>query len=451
MTTPNPFARDEVVALDARHLDSALTLQAPAAYCGDSDEDPMRDVEVRHGVAIVTIRGLLSNDGWWCETYQDVVRRMEASLASRDVRAVVMDVESPGGTTSGLFDAMRRLRSLKAAAGKRVVAYCGAQGTSAAYGLMSVADEIVIDETAGVGSIGTIGSLTSRVEQLKQSGVDMKIVASGTEKTDGHPAVPISKAAVGRLEERVAAVNAIFLAEVAAGRPALTVAQMEALDAGVRYGRAAVAAGLADRLGTLDGLLASLAPPAPPNPYAAPRTGALAPPTRMNMNEKTAALIAAKTGESDPERQHGALQALLDKAEKYDALSAKVEKIEKDAADAEFERTVKKGLDARKISDDEAAWWREEYAAGRASARSLDANLSKRAAAKLAAADPAHLDAKQPQDEARTAATSPRVAQLLAKPYGALSWDERNELGALDPQAHERTFAAWVEAGRPKG
>lgn len=449
MTTPNPFVRDEVVALDARHLDVALTLQAPAAYSGGSDEDPMGNVEVRHGVAIVKVQGLLSSDGWWCDTYQDIVRRVEASLASREVRAVVMDVESPGGTTTGLFDAMRKLRSLKAAAGKRVVAFVGAQGTSAAYGILSFADEIVIDETAGVGSIGTIGALTSRVEQLKQSGVDMKVVASGTEKTDGHPAVVISKAAVGRLEERVAAVNAIFLAEVAAGRPALTVAQMETLDAGVRYGRAAVAAGLADRLGTLDGLLASLAPPAPPNPYAAPRTGALAPP-RMNMNEKTAALIAAKTGESDPERQHGALLALLDKAEKYDALSAKVEKIEKDAADADFERTVKKGLDARKISDDEAAWWRDEYAAGRATAKSLDANLSKRAAAKLAAADPAHLDAKQPQDEARVTAPSPRVAQLLAKPYGALSWDERNELGALDPQAHERTFGAWVEAGRPK-
>ena len=242
----------------------------------------------------------------------------------------------------------------------------------------------------------------------------------------------------------------LLFAEVAASRPSLPVEQQKALDAGIRYGRQAVAAGLADRVGTLDALLASLAPNT--NPYMAPRTGATATAsTRMNntMNEKLAALIAAKTGESDPERQYGALQALLDKAERHDELAAKLAKIETDAETETFERTLKAGLDARKITDEEAVWWREERAAGRATAKSLDANLARRVAPKLAAADPAHVGAKPPAAEAQTA--DPRLAALLAKPYGALTWDERNTLAALAPETFDRLNSAWVAAGRPRG
>lgn len=448
-TPPNPFTRDEALALDARALDRALALPAPAAFAGE-ENDPMRRVEVKNGVGIVRVEGTLANDRWWCASYQDVVAEVGAALASPQVRAVVLALDSPGGTTSGLFDTMRRMRALKAQHGKRLCAWVASQATSAAYALASTCDEIVIDEMAGVGSIGVIAALMSRVGQLEQEGVDVRVVASGGEKTDGHPAVPITDAAVMRLKERVTMAAELLFAEVAASRPSLPVEQQKALDAGIRYGRQAVAAGLADRVGTLDALLASLAPNT--NPYMAPRTGATATAlTRMNntMNEKLAALIAAKTGESDPERQYGALQALLDKAEKHDELAAKLAKIETDAETETFERTLKAGLDARKITDEEAVWWREERAAGRASARSLDANLARRVAPKLPAADPAHVGAKPPAAEAQTA--DPRLAALLAKPYGALTWDERNTLAALAPETFDRLNSAWVAAGRPRG
>lgn len=167
------------------------------------------------------------------------------------------------------------------------------------------------------------------------------------------------------------------------------------------------------------------------------------------MNETLAALIAAKTGESDPERQLGALQALLAKAEGYDALRAEVD-AQKAKAEAEaFERELAAGLAARKLDEGEAAWWRAERTEGRATAASLSANLQHRAAPTLAAADQAHRDVRPPKDEARAASPDTRLAGLLAKPYAALTWDERNLLAQLDPESFDRLHSAWVAAGRP--
>ena len=336
MTTPststptNPFAREDVLALDARALDAALHLDAPSAGWAQPSADVMTRVPVKNGVAVVRVRGMLCASDWWGETYPDVLERVGAAFEASEVRAVVLALDSPGGTTSGLFDAMRRLRTAKAvaaAAGKRLVAHVATQATSAAYGLASCCDEVVVDETACVGSIGVLSTLSSRVDQLAQEGVDVRVIASGAEKTDGHPAVPISEAAVARAQERVAALAELFFSEIAAGRPSLTVDAQRALEAGVRYGRQAIAAGLADRVGTLDALLASLAPaaPAPPPTTFAPRTGAMT--TRTTMNEALAALIAAKTGETDPERQLGALQALLAKADAHDALEREIARV----------------------------------------------------------------------------------------------------------------------------
>lgn len=459
MTTPststptNPFAREDVLALDARALDAALHLDAPSAGWAQPSADVMTRVPVKNGVAVVRVRGMLCASDWWGETYPDVLERVGAAIGASEVRAVVLALDSPGGTTSGLFDAMRRLRTAKAAAaaaGKRLVAHVATQATSAAYGLASCCEEVVIDETACVGSIGVLSTLSSRVDQLAQEGVDVRVIASGAEKTDGHPAVPISEAAVARAQERVAALAELFFSEIAAGRPSLTVDAQRALEAGVRYGRQAIAAGLADRVGTLDALLASLAPaaPAPPPTTFAPRTGAMT--TRTTMNEALAALIAAKTGETDPERQLGALQALLAKADAHDALAAELGAQRAKAEGEAFEREVAAGLAAKKLSDAEASWWREERVAGRATAQSLNANLAHRAAPSLPAADPSHLALEAPQETPRQAAASPRVAALLARPYGALSWDERNELAHLDREAHARVYDAWVHAGRPK-
>lgn len=275
---------------------------------GDDEEGPGYCVE--NGVAVVPVCGALMDRAmWWWDGYDAIQKRCEAAHADPAVRAVMLDLDSPGGMVAGLFDCMRALRAARLKSGKRMTAWVASGAYSAAYGLASTCDEAVLSDTAGVGSVGVIASLTSRVDQLAQDGIDVRVVSSGVEKTDGHPAVPISDAAEGRMRARVAELAGMFFAEVFAGRAPLTPNALRALDGGVRYGRAALAAGLADRVSTRGALLAELAAtPAPQTTNPAPARGTTLPRTgnasRTNaMNElQLAALAAAFGGETDPDK-----------------------------------------------------------------------------------------------------------------------------------------------------
>lgn len=302
----------------ALRSDAATQLaDAPVHLAGYMDDEDDRDAgyEVLGGVAVVPIEGALLDRACWCwDGYDKITARIEAAHADARVRSVMLDLDSPGGMVSGLFDAMRALRAAKVKSGKRCVAWVGSGAYSAAYGLASTCDEIVCSDTAGTGSVGVIAALVSRVDQLAQDGVDVRVVSSGTEKTDGHPAVAISEGATTRITARVRELAAMLFSEVGATRPGLTPEALTALDGGVRYGRAALAAGLVDRISTRSTLLAEMQSSAAPSLRPANRTpGARSAATSRGstmLNDTTLAALAAATGESDPDKAVASLLEL---------------------------------------------------------------------------------------------------------------------------------------------
>jgi ClpP class serine protease len=263
-------------AADALALrpEAAAQLAAAPVLCAGwmddcEDDEDCDEYTVVNGVAVVPVEGaLMDRAGWWWDGYDAIAARVEKAHADASVRAVMLDLDSPGGMVAGLFECMAALRAARAASGKRMVAWVGSGAYSAAYSLASVCDEIATGVTAGTGSVGVIASLVSRAAQFTAEGVDVRVVSSGVEKTDGHPALPISDAAEGRLRARVGELSAMLFDEVRIGRAGLTTDALMALDGGVRYGRAAVAAGLADRIATRAALLAELAQKAPAGSHA---------------------------------------------------------------------------------------------------------------------------------------------------------------------------------------
>jgi capsid assembly protease len=305
-------ARWRVAETLALRTDAAANLaDAPVHLAGwmDDEDDDEIEYEVVGGVAIVPVRGALMDRAAWCwDGYDAIHARFEAAYADPSVRAVLADIDSPGGMVAGLFDCMRALRAAKAASEKRCVAWVSAGAYSAAYGIASTCDEIVCSDTGGVGSVGVITSITSVAKMLKEAGIDMRVVSSGTEKTDGHPAVEISDGAESRITARVRELAAMFFGEVGIGRAPLSADALTALDGGVRYGRASLAAGLADRISTRAALLAELQ--AAPATLAARQTttgAARATATRKTMNEELTAALTAATGETDTEKAVGLL------------------------------------------------------------------------------------------------------------------------------------------------
>lgn len=305
-------------ALVLRPEAASQLASAPVLFAGwmdDEEDDDGPGYTVTGGVAVVPVRGALMDRASWCwDGYDTITASIEAAHADPSVRAVMLDLDSPGGMVAGLFDAMRAVRAARMRSGKRCIAWVASGAYSAAYGLASTCDEIVTSDTAGTGSIGVIASLTSMAKALKEAGVDVRVVSSGVEKTDGHPALPISDGAEERVTARVQELAAMLFAEVGVGRPALTAEALRALNGGVRYGRASLAAGLTDRISTRAALIAELGAAPVTAPQRATTSAPAGRASRNTMDDTLAATLAAITGAADPSAQIAALNALQKRA-----------------------------------------------------------------------------------------------------------------------------------------
>lgn len=242
-----------------RFAPHGLLAVGPKAFGFIFDVPDEPTVEMRGDVAVVSIRGPLMHHHEWCfDSYDDIKARVASALERRP-KAVVLNLDSPGGLVSGCFETAKELRALAAAAGVPLHAYVDGQATSAAYALACVGASITVPATGIVGSIGVIDTLVDATAQDAMFGVSFRMIASGARKTDGNPHSKISDDAVFAAQQRVDSLAEIFYAHVNAMRPALGVDQVRALEAGLSHGAEAVALGLADTVGTLDDLLAMLA------------------------------------------------------------------------------------------------------------------------------------------------------------------------------------------------
>ncbi|WP_434048058.1 MULTISPECIES: S49 family peptidase [Sorangium] len=238
----------------------------------------------RERVRVVSISGPLQTRAevhmcGYADGYDAIVSRVGAAFAFADVDAVVLDVLSPGGDAVGNLEAARRLRQMAQESGKPLLAAV-TMGYSAAYALASAAEAIYVLASGGAGSIGTLAVHVSEARALKAEGLDVTIIRSDPTKAMGHPAEALSEDARAELQRRVDTLGAAFR-ELVAEHRGLTSADLDELGARTRHGAAAVDAGLADGVGSLDDVIA----------LAAARTAARA----RNGYDMTSSKISAAT------------------------------------------------------------------------------------------------------------------------------------------------------------
>lgn len=161
----------QLMALAEDHAGGELALMAQeieAARSGDGVQSAaVERYSVTGGVAVVPVNGLLTPNmfvlekyfGW--TTYVGLTETMEALAANDDVRAVVMQVNSPGGMVLGCEDAAKAVAAC--ANVKPVHAFADPMAASAAYWLASQATEISMTQGAVVGSIGVAVSSSAPV------------------------------------------------------------------------------------------------------------------------------------------------------------------------------------------------------------------------------------------------------------------------------------------------
>lgn len=232
------------------------------------------------GIAVLPIHGTLVRRTGGLEaasgltSYQDIAAQLDAAIADPEVAAIVLDIDSPGGESGGVFDLADRVRA--AAQIKPVWALANDMAYSAAYAIGSAASRLMVTRTAGVGSIGVIAMHADQSVRDAQDGIRYTTVFAGARKNDLNPHEPISDEAHALLKREVDRIYGLFVDTVARHR-GLSTDAVRATEAGVFFGQDAVAAGLADAIGTFDDLLADLTAALSP-----PATRAFAPPGHLH-------------------------------------------------------------------------------------------------------------------------------------------------------------------------
>lgn len=261
---------DELARLLASDLWAVLpgALARVQAAALEHDDGPLAAVPAvqarRAGtVAVVPVRGLISHHptllslfglGASAERLAGMVR---AAVSDPDVSAVVLDIDSPGGTVGGIEEAASAIYALRGR--KPTVAVANSLMASAAYWLGTAADEVVVTPSGEVGSIGVFAAHVDLSRALDQAGVRVSLVSAGRYKTEGNEFEPLSDEARAAIQARVDDYYGLFTRAVARNRGVSVETVRNGFGEGRVVGaREAVRLGMADRVATLDETLQRL-------------------------------------------------------------------------------------------------------------------------------------------------------------------------------------------------
>lgn len=204
---------------------------------------PLRGVIANRMNMMSDISGGTSNEGFG--------RMFQSAIRDEGVKAIVLDVDSPGGAVSGTDELGAMIHAARG--GKPIVAQVNATAASAAYWIASAADEIVVTPSGAVGSIGVFAVHDHVGGALEKAGVQRTLVSAGRLKVDGNPFEPLGDESRSRIQARVDASYDRFVKAVARNRDVPVAAVRDGFGEGDMVdAAAAVSQGMADRVGTLE-------------------------------------------------------------------------------------------------------------------------------------------------------------------------------------------------------
>jgi protease-4 len=179
----------------------------------------------------------------------------ELTRAAKDdrIKAVVVRINSPGGTVTASDILYHELREFKAKKKVPVIASMMDVGASGGYYLAMAADNVLVHPSTVTGSIGVIMLTVNARGLLEKVGVEASAITSGPRKDMGSPFRVMTPEERGIFQSVIDSFYQRFLAVVQEGRPNLSAEQIKKLADGRIYsGDQAKAAGLIDEVGYLD-------------------------------------------------------------------------------------------------------------------------------------------------------------------------------------------------------
>jgi signal peptide peptidase SppA len=232
------------------------------AKTSEQDTD-IKQYIVQDNVAIVPLYGVLAkrmnlmtaiSGGTSTQLF---MRDFQQAIDDPDVKAVVIDVESPGGAVDGTKEAADIIYNSRGL--KNIVAYANGQMASAGYWVGSAADAVFTNETSEIGSIGIVLTHHDFSERDKQSGIKRTEIYAGKYKRIASETTPLSKQGKSYLQDLVDDTYRVFLAGIKRNRKVKSKERLLKMAEGrVFIGEKAKKAGLVDGIMPLSEVISRL-------------------------------------------------------------------------------------------------------------------------------------------------------------------------------------------------
>lgn len=250
-------------------LRTRLVMPLPFAMADETDTTPPDETAgdyLDNGVAVISVRGVLAMHAdqinGACQptgrSYDSIIDQVEIAAADPNVRAIVLRLETPGGSACGCQEAYDAIKTASIA--KPVHAFLDGYCFSAGTYLASACDSIVAGNAmTQTGSIGTVMAVWDTSAAAEAEGLKRVVVRSGPYKALGQDGEKITDAAIAEMQRMVDGYSAAFYDAVRSGR-GLTDEQAAAVLNGRTFmASEAIGLGLVDAIQTFKQFIAGIA------------------------------------------------------------------------------------------------------------------------------------------------------------------------------------------------
>jgi signal peptide peptidase SppA len=240
----------QVQAIDVRLLSAYMPAGQQLRYGGQA--------RVSDGVAVIGVYGPLVTrqstmlyGAWGWTITEELVETFQAAVSDSAVKAIILDIDSPGGVAWGTAEASQAIYDARGK--KPIYAIAHPVMASAVYWIGSAADKVYAVPSGEVGSIGVVSMHVDYSEALKTAGIKPTIITSGPKKAYANPYEPLSDEDRQRLQAESDAIYGEFLKAVARNRGMDRSTVEKTFGGGLVFSaKEALAVGMIDKIGTLD-------------------------------------------------------------------------------------------------------------------------------------------------------------------------------------------------------
>jgi signal peptide peptidase SppA len=217
------------------------------------------DFDLIDGVAVISIVGAMTKSPTSFDPGCSTVltrRQIRAAAADDAVRAIVLRIDSPGGSVGGTDDLAADVAA--AAKKKPCHAYVEDSCCSAAYWVASQCTKIFASPTSVVGSIGVFTTATDWSRAAENMGAHVHLITTGKHKGAGAPGTRISEEHLAKWQSTCDVFYEHFMQAIRKGRRMSKARVEELADGSVWVGESAVSNGLIDGIASFDEVFSSL-------------------------------------------------------------------------------------------------------------------------------------------------------------------------------------------------